>query len=88
MAEDTLIRQYRIVTKTPTDDNQEGTMLQPGVHAALYNIPEIREAVAWLETQQHVEMIGIRIGPRFYGIVVIRDKEVRAHHFQLADFDG
>lgn len=86
MAEATnLIRQYRIVTKTPDTDE---TMLQPGVHATLYNIPEIRDSVEFLEKQPHVEMIGVRIGPRFYGIVVIHDKEVRPHHFQLADFDG
>ncbi len=78
-----MIRQYRIVTKTP--DSKE-TMLQPGVHAALYNIPEIRDCVVFLETQPHVEMIGIRLNIRFYGIVVIQAPELQAHHFQLRDF--
>ena len=78
-----MLRQYRIVTKTPESDEQ---MLQPGVHAALYNIPEVRDCVTFLETQPHVEMIGIRLGSRFYGIVVIHAPELQEHHFQVRDF--
>lgn len=78
------MRQYRIITKTPDSEEQ---LLQPGVHATLYNIPEIRNAVEFIEANQATEMIGIRLGARFYGIVVIVADELKEGHFQLQDFD-
>jgi hypothetical protein len=77
-----MVRQYRIVTKTHDTEEQ---MLTPGVHAGLYNIPEIRDSVLFLEQQPNVEMIGIRISTRFYGIVVVYDSEPLPNHFTLQD---
>jgi hypothetical protein len=78
------IRQYRIITKTPTTDQ---VMLEPITHSALYNIPEVRTAVEFVEANKNVEMIGIRIDARFYSIVVVYDDELKDGHFQLKDFD-
>lgn len=79
------MRMYRVITWTPDTKQQ---ILEPGVHAALYNIPEIRDCVAFIEEQSHVEMIGIRISTRVYSIVVIDADELQPGHFQLSDFDG
>lgn len=78
------MRMYRVVTKTPDTEQQ---ILEPGIHAALYNIPEVRDCVAFIEQQPHVEMIGIRISARYYSIVVIDADELQPGHFQLSDFD-
>jgi len=79
------MRQYRIVTKTPDSKEQ---LLRPTVHASLYNIPEIRSAVEYLDQSPHVEMIGIRMGVRFYGIVMVEAEDLKDDHFQLRNFDA
>lgn len=77
------MRQYRISTKAPQDT--EETVLEPGVHGALYNIPEIRDSVAFLENQPNIGFIGITISTRLYGITVIDADELKPNHFQLTD---
>lgn len=76
------MRQYRIITKTPESDP---VMLEPVTHAALYNIPEVREAVSWIAEHDSVEMVGVRVRARFYSIVVSYEEELQEGHFK---FDG
>jgi hypothetical protein len=78
------MRQYKIVTSTP---ETEPAVLEPGAHAALYNIPEIRTAVAFVRENQRMEFVGIRIDARRYSVVVTHDDELLDNHFELKD-DG
>ena len=75
-----MIRQYRIVTKTPQTKEQ---MLEPGVHAALYNIPEVRRAVEFVSENEFAEMVGVRISSRFYGIIVVFADTILDSHFEI-----
>jgi hypothetical protein len=74
------MRQLRIITKTP---DTEQVMLEPGVHGALYNIPEVREARDVIEKNPAIEMLGIRIGARYYSLVVSHEDTLQPQHFQL-----
>ncbi|MHA2135964.1 MAG: hypothetical protein ACW99J_19060 [Candidatus Thorarchaeota archaeon] len=79
------MRQYRIVTSTP---ETEPTTLEPGTHAALYNIPEIRTAIAFVRENQRMEFVGIRIDARRYSIVVTYADALLDNHFELKDSNG
>lgn len=74
------MRQIRIITKTPSTDQ---TQLQPGVHGTLYNIPEVRAARVIIAENESIEMLGIRIGARFYSLVVIHADELQEGHFEI-----
>jgi len=74
------MRQYRIITKTPT---VKQVILRPGMDSSQYNIPEVRDAVDYLKSQPHVEMIGIRIGAKYFSLVVVHNDELQPDHFRL-----
>lgn len=76
-----MIRQYRIVSKTPDTDP---VTLQPIVHAALYNIPEVRAAIVFAQTNLTAELIGMRINARFYSVVVVYAEELLENHFEFS----
>jgi len=76
------MRQLRIITKTP---ETEQVQLEPGVHASLYNIPEVRSAREYIEANPKVEMVGIRIGARYYSLVVVHNDELSPGHFLVQD---
>jgi hypothetical protein len=75
-----MIRQYRIITKTPTTEFQQ---LEPMVHAALYNIPEVRTAIEFCQLHDNVEMVGLRLNTRLYSIVVIYADKLLENHFSF-----
>lgn len=74
------MRQYRIITQTP---DTEQSLIEPGVHKALYNMDVIKESVKFITTHKYVEMIGIRIDARLYSIVVTHADELLDNHFEL-----
>ncbi len=77
-----MLRQYRIVSKTPTT---EPVILEPMTHAALYNIPEVRAAIEFARINTTAELVGMRIDTRFYSIVVVYDDELKPNHFEFQD---
>lgn len=74
-----LIRQYRVMTRTPHDD--DWTMLSPFVHGPLYNIPEVRAAIEFCKENVSADMIGLRCGERFYTVQVAFAEEIKEDHF-------
>ena len=74
------MRQIRIITKTPDTDPKQ---LQPIVHGALYNIPEIRDAREYIRDNPAVEMVCIRLESRYYSIVVSHEEELQEGHFEI-----
>lgn len=77
-----MLRQYRIVSKTPTTDP---VILEPTTHAALYNIPEVRAAIEFARTNTMAELVGMRINARFYSIVVVYADKLQPNHFEFLD---
>lgn len=77
-----MIRQYRIMTKTPGNDP---VTLEPIVHAALYNVPEVRAAIEFARTNLAAELVGMRINARFYSVVVTYAEELQENHFEFSD---
>lgn len=77
-----MIRQYCILTRTP---DTQPAILEPGLHASLYNIPEIRSAIDYVKENEHVEMVGIRIATRIYTVAVVYDEKLKPSHFELKD---
>lgn len=75
-----MIRQYRLITKTPDTEPQQ---LEPITHAALYNIPEVRESIEFCKTHTSIEMVGIRLGARFYSVVVVYADSLLEGHFSF-----
>ncbi len=78
-----MIRQYRIVTKTPETTQQ---ILMPGIHKALYMIPSVQEAVRFVKKHPFVEMVGIRMAARFYSVVVFAGTTLEDTSFPLEDW--
>ena len=74
------MRQLRIITKTPDTEQKQ---LEPGVHGALYNLPEIRSAQDYIQDNEAVEMVGIRIGARYYSLVVSWEDELQEGRFKI-----
>lgn len=77
-----MIRQYQIITKTPATDP---VALEPMVHAALYNVPEVRAAIEFARTNPNAEMVAMRIDARFYSVVVSYADELKPLHFTFED---
>ena len=75
------MRQYRVMTKTPDTDY---TILEPGVHTALFNLKDVQDAIEFINSRKHVEMVGIRIGGRVYTIVVVTSSDTLLdNHIEL-----
>lgn len=77
-----MIRQYKIITKTPDSDP---VTLEPTVHASLYNIPEVRAAIEFARTNKKAELIGMRIDARFYSVVVTYADSLQPNHFEFSE---
>lgn len=66
------MRKYIIYTRSVQSDGSltPQAFLEPHVHKNLYSIPAIQNAVAYIKEHEEVEMLGIRLDKRLYGIVV------------------
>lgn len=60
-------------------------MLEPGVHAALYNIPEVRAAREYIEQHPECEGVWIRIGKRAYSLTVLVAETAPPSSFEIPD---
>lgn len=58
------------MVKQADGSTTEPKVLEPGVHAALYNIPEIREAREFITSHPSVEGVWVRVGARAYSLIV------------------
>lgn len=70
------------------DEISEPAVLEPGVHGPLYNIPEIREARAYIEAHPECEGVWIRIGQRAYSLTVLVSDKAPPHSFTIEDNKG
>lgn len=78
-----LIRQYKVLTRTPRDG--EWVLLSPVIHGELYNIPEVRSAIDFAKLNINADSIGLRCGERFYWVQVSFAEEVKEGHFAFAE---
>jgi hypothetical protein len=80
-------RKCVIKTRVVKDDNtlSAPVTLEPFVHSALYDIPDIRAARKFLMSNQNAEVVAIRFGKRCYTITVITDNhpELEKYAFEL-----
>ena len=78
-------RRCVIHTRVVRDDNSLSlaTPLEPFVHSALYDIPDIRAARQFLADNQNAEMVAIRIDTRCYIITVITDNHPELEKYAL-----
>lgn len=67
------------------DEVSAPATLEPGVHAALYNIPEVREAREYIEAHPECEGVWLRIGKRAYALTVSVAENPPPHSFELPD---
>ena len=81
-----MIRQYRIVVKE-AGSTEEPVMLEPTVHASLYNLPEIRDSVKYVDANPYIRMVAMEVGSKLYSIVVIYHDSLITNHFQLSHFN-
>ena len=58
---------------------------EPGTHAGLYNIPEVRTAVNFIKDNPNVEVIGVRIDTRIFSVIVVYADELLPSHFEISD---
>lgn len=74
------VRQYRIIFRTPQTPQRQ---LKPIEDATLYNVPEVRTAIDFVQTNDAIRMVGVVAGDQFYSVVVIYENELLDGHFEL-----
>jgi 3-dehydroquinate dehydratase len=67
------------------DEISVPTIVVPVVHAALYNIPEVREAREYIETHPACEGMWLRLGQRAYSLTILVSDEAPPHSFEIND---
>lgn len=81
------MRKCVIHTRAVQEDNSisPSVLLEPFVHAALYNIPAIRSARKYLSENEQVAMVAIQVGTRCYTVTVITEnqRELERYAFEL-----
>lgn len=77
-------RQLQIKTCVANGDEVSvPVLLEPGTHGALYNIPEIRDARAYIAAHPECEGMWVRIGRRSYSLIVSNSKEPVERGFEI-----
>lgn len=66
------MKKFLIQTKVAQADGSmtPAAFLEPGVHAALYEIDAVQEAIQFLRDVPEAEGVWVRVGPRAYSLTV------------------
>lgn len=77
-------RQLQIKTCVANGDEVSvPVLLEPGIHGALYNIPEIRDARDYLRAHLECEGMWIHVGRRSYSLLVSNSEEPMEKGFEI-----
>lgn len=77
------MRQYRIFYKRGQVD--QFATLEPGVHAGIYNKPEVETAIGLIRDFPYIEGIALRVGVEQFNIIAFEQEAEAPNAFKFTD---
>ncbi len=79
------MRQYRIMYRRAQSAPGQWGILRPHVNAALYDKPEVNEAIELMRTTPHIEGISIRLADEAFNILVVNQEAEATNAFRFVE---